>query len=968
MTLGPLAFLSPWLLAGLLALPAIWWLLRAIPPRPQRISFPPTRILLDVENKEYTPSKTPWWLTLIRLLAAACLILALANPVLNPERGNAVTGDGPLVLIVDNGWASGTHWLARSKMLNDLISQAERNARTVLLVPTAVAVSNRTIKLMTPTAARAAAAALKPHPFQPDRMAALAALKSVLKAGGPASFVWLSDGLDHAKNAAKFVNGLQSLSGSGDALSIVSVGGGEEALGLASRLATGGKLVAEVKRAAGGARNGLVHAYSARGQRLAEAAFRFSAGSKRAEAQFDIPLELRNQVTRLEIAGARSSGAVHLLDARSHWHRVGLIAGASTEQAQPLLSPLYYIRRALAPFAELLAAKDANIATALSDALQQNASVLVLADIGRLTGQPKKQLEKWVKDGGVLVRFAGPRLEKGGDDLLPTKLRLGGRALGGALSWATPQQLAKFDEQSLFAGLTPPKEVLVSRQVLADPAHLGPNIKIWARLKDGTPLVTATGRGDGMVVLFHVTANSDWSNLPLSGLFVEMLRRITALGRLGGSAAQGKGASAGRDQGADGEVLAPLQLLDGFGILKSPPATAQAIAQSKLDRTVPTAAHPPGYWGPAGRPRALNIIGSKTQLRPIDGLPLGVKRLSYASAPVTSLKPWLLTAALVLIFADIVAILLIQMGGLRLRRDTGGAAGIFVAAAIAALLAGLHLTARDAIAQTTDPIPPASRDIIGKVKPGDAVAIRATRKATIAYVISGDPAIDRISRLGLGGLSKVLTARTAVEPAQPVAVDINRDELAFYPILYWPVLPDAKALSEKVLARVDAYMKQGGLIIFDTRDYGQALPTASGLQGPGTAALQRLLGKLDIPPLEPVPDRHVLTKSFYLLRSFPGRWAGGTLWVEAQGDAGSLSGKRARRSDGVSSILVTSNDLAAAWALDDRNRPLLPVVPGSHRQREMAFRVGVNIVMYALTGNYKADQVHVPALLERLGQ
>ena len=73
------------------------------------------------------------------------------------------------------------------------------------------------------------------------------------------------------------------------------------------------------------------------------------------------------------------------------------------------------------------------------------------------------------------------------------------------------------------------------------------------------------------------------------------------------------------------------------------------------------------------------------------------------------------------------------------------------------------------------------------------------------------------------------------------------------------------------------------------------------------------------------------------------------------------------RALGRRSILITSNDLAAAWALDDRNQPLYPVVPGGERQREMAFRTGVNIVMYALSGNYKADLVHMPALLERLG-
>src|SRR5206468_2158671 len=122
--------------------------------------------------------------------------------------------------------------------------------------------------------------------------------------------------------------------------------------------------------------------------------------------------------------------------------------------------------------------------------------------------------------------------ENGGDDLLPVALRTGGRTLGGALSWSNPQPLAPFDDTSLFAGLTVPPDVAINRQVLADPAELGPNVKIWARLQDGTPLVTASTLGAGQIVLFHVTANSDWSNLPISGLFVEMMRRITALGTL----------------------------------------------------------------------------------------------------------------------------------------------------------------------------------------------------------------------------------------------------------------------------------------------------------------------------------------------------------------------------------------------------------------------------------------------------
>jgi hypothetical protein len=82
---------------------------------------------------------------------------------------------------------------------------------------------------------------------------------------------------------------------------------------------------------------------------------------------------------------------------------------------------------------------------------------------------------------------------------------------------------------------------------------------------------------------------------------------------------------------------------------------------------------------------------------------------------------------------------------------------------------------------------------------------------------------------------------------------------------------------------------------------------------------------------------------------------------------GQRGGWRRGRADGVSSIIIGSNDYAAAWAVDENGQAALPGVPGGDSQREFAWRTGVNIVMYALTGNYKADQVHVPALLERLG-
>ncbi len=235
-------------------------------------------------------------------------------------------------------------------------------------------------------------------------------------------------------------------------------------------------------------------------------------------------------------------------------------------------------------------------------------------------------------------------------------------------------------------------------------------------------------------------------------------------------------------------------------------------------------------------------------------------------------------------------------------------------------------------------------------------------------MITGDPETDLLSRAGLETLTTFLSTRTALEPGTPLGVDIARDELSFFPILYWPIVAGAPKPSPETLARIDAYMKQGGTILFDTRD-ALAISSPRGDISPAIQTLRDILSSLDIPELEPVPRDHVLTKAFYLLGDFPGRFTTGSLWVEAQPPGTDDDSKRpARAVDGVSPIIITSNDLAGAWAMRPDGQPMLPLTPGEPRQREFAFRTGVNIVMYVLTGNYKADLVHVPALLERLGQ
>ena len=629
---------------------------------------------------------------------------------------------------------------------------------------------------------------------------------------------------------------------------------------------------------------------------------------------------------------------MQLLDKRWRRRSVGVVTGATAETAQPLLASTYYLTRALNPFADVRLAERGSAAQAVNQFIDQRLPMIILADVGNVA-EARDRLTKWIEDGGVLVRFAGPRLAAGDDDLIPVRLRRGGRVLGGALSWDQPQQLAVFSRESPFFSMPVPADVTVSRQVLAEPdATL--TERTWATLADGTPLVTAQPRGKGMIVLFHISADTRWSNLPLSGAFVEMLKRIVSL------AGQSVTADADGARGAR-EVVPPTRILDGFGIFGPPPATARPVATGFSGRA--TADHPPGFYGPPEGLLAVNTLAPDDRLPPLDLAPLNARRDAYRVSEPHDLRGPVMLAAMGMLALDALIVFFLA-GGIRqlFRRRPRRAA----TAAIALAVAGVLLTV---------PLPGQAQD--------DTAALRATLQTRFAYVITGDAEIDRVSRAGLQGLTLFLAQRTALEAGDPVGIDPGKDELAFYPLIYWPMVPGAARPSREALEQIDAYMKNGGTVLFDTRDAIQGAPGSS-VVSPNTAALRTILTSLDIPELEPVPRDHVLTKTFYLLKEFPGRYAGGQLWVEATAtDRDDEATERpARTGDGVSSIIITSNDLAGAWALRPDGQAMLPMVASEPRQREFAFRAGVNIVMYTLTGNYKADQVHVPALLERLGQ
>jgi hypothetical protein len=885
LSFGPFLFAAPGALLALLALPVLFFIMRATPPPPQREQFPPARLLEGLRTDDQSRERAPWWLVLFRMLAAALLILAFARPSLAPQASTSPLG-GRTLIVIDDGWTSAPAWSEVRNAASAAIAQAERAHAPIFMLQTAPSTRPRDPgEALTAADAKSRVQRLEPQPWRPDRADAAARLSRT--EGNFDRIVWITDGLNDA-GAEALAAELQRRG------PVTARAPAHTARGIISGSVTPQGVVIEARRATNGSAIGAVTAETAEGRSLGSAELQFQGDALTASARIELPPEIAARAARVRIVGEQSAGAVRLLPAGAGRPFVGLVDPGGA--GQPLLSELFYVDRALQPYASL----QRGSITQLIDA---RAQALILPDAGRIAPTDSAALTRWLETGGLLVRFAGPRLANDADEFVPVRLRPGSRTLGSALAWETPLGIGAFPADSPYAGIAPPADVQVRRQVLAEPASLE-EARVWATLSDNSPLITAQARGRGLVVLFHVSATPEWSDVPLSGLFVEVLRRTLAF------AVRADGAG---EREISGGPFVAQRLLDGYGSLAPAPADMQPIAPEAFAIAQPSPATPPGLYERAGVSASIDAVRPDDSLQPLQ-LPNGISRAGLGAVIERPLAGWLFGLAGLMLAIDLlIALLLIgKLPPLPRRRAS---------AAAAMMLAGLFVFGGDAHAQNVnDP----------------------TQTLRLAYVRTGDSRVDRASEQGLRALSDVLTQRTSVEPGPPIAIDLARDDLSAYPFIYWPAPPTPRRLPDAALQNVDRYLAIGGLLLVDTRDSGAAQR--------GRPA-QTMLSGLDVPPLEVVNAEHVLTRAFYLLRSFPGRSQSTQLWAESASAASSR--------DGVAAIFIGDGDWASAWSGQ---------AGVSDRQRELSLRFGVNLVMVALTGNYKADQVHVPALLERMGE
>ncbi|WP_417803732.1 DUF4159 domain-containing protein [Thalassospira lucentensis] len=905
MSLSAITFLYPAMLAGLMVLPIVWLLIRSAPRAPKQIRFPAARLLRGLKSARRDVQRAPIWQTILRCLILTLLIIAAARPVMN--RNEFAQNDGAILIILDNGWSSASDWSQYRSALDQIINKARFDLQSIYIAQAAPEAAGAStwnlpdiVGPLSPPAAENIVSRLQPRPWPSDYLALSDLISEQQEMNNTiGSVLWLSDQMA-LPGKSKLADELLEIA----PITVIAPATNDR-IALRSLMRTRTGLVTTLAHnKTDTARSITLLARGERGSVLLRHTAEIAPDSTETEISVLLPSDIANAIQTLGIEGRESAATVFQTGARWQQRRVGVIVSSGDSPA--VLSDRYFfLDRALSPYADVTYQP-------LGKLLAGKVDVLVATGPISGLGSQYKNLEQWISNGGMLVRFAGDSSTDIGPDFLPVALRLGNRDFGGSMSWEKPKKMVDFPENSPFFGIPIPSEITINRQLLAepDPDILG---KTWARLTDGTPLITSTQYNAGRLVLFHVTPWADWSNLPMSGLFVELWQRILPL--------------ASPSSGNRSELqtsLPPQSILDGFGRAHQPD---DMILPLRAPLTTPTPRHPPGIYGENGQAVALNLGPFVGPLADDVMWPSRVDQRKITDQDQIDLAALCLLAALVLLLIDALILLALHHLSLRRNRRSNAVTSTLMALVIVGASGGAALLAFPA------------NGIAAEIE-------EAALSPRLAYFETGVAPVDRLSQAGMAGLTEILRRRSAADLSRADGINPETDELSFYPLIYWPLVDGQKPFSELARARLNKYLENGGMILIDSRDR-EVEP----------ARLRRLLAGLEIPILDRAPSDHIVFRSFYLLDQAYGRFAE-PIWLDARPD---------RRLDGVASVLFGGNDWASAWMLPE-GREDMRAEDISPRQREMAFRFGVNLVMYALTGSYKGDQVHLPAILERLGR
>jgi Domain of unknown function (DUF4159) len=619
---------------------------------------------------------------------------------------------------------------------------------------------------------------------------------------------------------------------------------------------------------------------------------------KKQEQNLELPKNLARATNYFKIKNQSNAGAIYFIDGANR--RPIIMTQKADNNEQPLLSDTHFINAALNSIGDIV---DFNI----FEIEKTKPNAIIFGDISGFTISETFALNQYLRQGGNIIRFLGPKsLNNEKSDFLTAPISLEPHIISSGFA-VEKTQIKEFEANSIFKHIKIPNDINIQQTILFKNGS-NPD-KILISLSDGAPLLSQKIMNGGKLYMFHTSAAPIWSDIGLSNLQLDFLKAILAN-------AQTKGPSA--DILEDGIAMRPSLLIGVDGAILKSFNNLKPIFTPILPQISANNEQKPGIYEANGASYTLNFGTNQPQLS-LQAKPSDFVEFAKPTQ-IISLDKYFYALGLLLLIGDILINLLRDFKFKSLKKLR------FLALVIFALFLYPNISKAQEIGQKSDDL-------------------------RLSYLQTQDAKTNEQARVGLLGLARELQKRTNVEPHSIIEINPDKDDLAKQPIIYWLLPPNPAPLSENAKLKLNNFMRHGGILFIDTRGKGMDKKRAQAL-------LQNSLNGMVIPPLEKVPLNHVLGKSFYLLNNFSGFYQNSNLWVESSASSNQSA------NDGVSPIIISDGDFARAWA--QSNHLAKYGLNDDNITREMPYRVGINIYLYALSGQYKTDQVHIRTLLNRI--
>ena len=908
MSITNIAFTYPFALLLLVFSPVIWKFLKSKPLTVELKKFPAISLISKIKSIDNTFENNSLLIIILRFLIFVLLVIALSKPYFKNVAKNVELKQ--ILLIVDDSWESGINWYSKIEKIKSLLDSNSLENISYTLVTSSKVNENKFkfLKNKNSSEILAFVNSIKPNSWNSDFNELFKFLETDIKSYE--KIFWFTESLISESKKNFFLkikdNNLKIIQSLNKELS---------PLIFLKEQKIKGNYIFEIYDFNKFYKNVVIDCYDIRDRLILRKNVKGSDKSNSdwniTQVDLRIAKEFDDSIIYFHFNNLMSSTAKVMKTNISGQKKVGIIQPNYSKKIIEFNRANFYIENAMK--------SDHDISTgSVSDLISKKISLMFSDDFDSSFISEEEKIINWIKSGGTFVKF-------GGEKFLNTINKQTNKKFFGIfepesdpvnldheLSFRKDLSLKNFKKGNLFYGLIVNEKVKVNKYIELKKNLEFKNLQHLAYLENGAPLISEFEIGKGKLVFFHIPANTNWSTLPLSILFVNILEKLNLY-------------SKGVKENSNNQIFKPFKILDGLGTFEDPSLNTMNLNEKDLRKNTYQLNYqnPPGIYKNKSDLYGLNMPNYLKDKKYTFSFPDEYLINEFNKFEVKNLRKNIVFCILFLFLLE--TFLTLQ------NRD------IFKIKFFRSSTKFLSLI----LIITTV--------LTFKVESADQV-INKVNTTKLAYVKTGNKEVDEISKNGILSISEYITSKTSVILDSPDEVDLEEHDIFFYPILYFPFINSKETVGEKKIRKLQNFINNGGILIFDCKNNFEKFFIDDCLD-------DILLNFKDLDISSPIKlqNKNTLSKSFYLLKEFPGR----------RNQDVFVSFNNQINNNEVVSVIFGINDWSGSWAKSD-NGFELPILSGTEEQRTLSFRFGVNIVVYSLTGNYKSDQVHIPEILKRM--